>query len=63
MNIIFKEFTTREDTKVSINIQRILCFNSANSGNGTTLINLGGDDYLFVKETYEQVKEILSSNQ
>lgn len=63
MNIIFKEFTKKDDTKVSVNVQHIYTFYPSVSKDGTTTIDLGGDDYFYVKETYEQVKEMLSSNQ
>jgi hypothetical protein len=63
MNTIFKEFTKTNDTKVSINVQRIFAFYPATPKVGVTTIDLGDNDCFYVKETYEQVKEMLSSNQ
>jgi len=63
MGIVFKEFTKTNDTKVSINVQRIFAFYPAMSKDGVTTIDLGDNDCFYVVETYEQVKEMLSSNQ
>ena len=63
MDIVFKEFTKTNDTKVSINVQHIFAFYPSILGESATTIDLGGEDCFFVKETYEQVKQMLSSNQ
>lgn len=60
MNIVFKEFTKTDGTVVSINVQKIHTFYPYLTTDARTLIDLGGDDYFCVTETYEQVKQILS---
>lgn len=60
MNIVFKEFTKTDGTVVSVNVQKIYTFLPYLTTDARTLIDLGGDDYLLVTETYEQVEQILS---
>lgn len=63
MMTAFKEFTKTDGTIVSVNTQKINTFYTYLTTEGRTLLDLGGDDYLIITETYEQVKKILSDNQ
>ena len=59
----FIELTDRHGDKITINFDRIESFTRADSHEKFTrldFINDTRDCYIFVKETYEQIKEMLN---
>ena len=56
---MFIELTYLGDMKITVNINKIIAYSRNGKDENGTVINFGMDDYITVKESYEQVKKLI----